>query len=213
MRGDRKRKSIQGLTLIELMVVLTVMGVMIGAALPTMSEALADRRVSMIARDVVGLFRRARYMSMAYGRAHRIGYTNDAGAGLALQAFGFETIRGTGGACFKSGFGNTAGVWIADFDCGANWRCVDHVYANTYDPVPGDNDFVRVDGWNWQTFCYESGANNQVFVNALLVTNWLTTSAQAGRGFVVYRQLDGDAIGVSRKILVPFGTGAPRIMR
>ncbi|MBW2381296.1 MAG: prepilin-type N-terminal cleavage/methylation domain-containing protein, partial [Deltaproteobacteria bacterium] len=60
----KSRKRLRGFTLVELMVVLAVMGVLVSAALPSMSDGLADRRVSMVARDVVSLFQRARYMSM-----------------------------------------------------------------------------------------------------------------------------------------------------
>ena len=35
----------------------------------------------------------------------------------------------------------------------------------------------------------------------------------AGFGFVVYRERDGDPFGVARKILVPMGTGTPRILQ
>ena len=45
------RKRREGLTLVELMVVLAVMGILVSAALPSMGEGLADRRVSMVARD------------------------------------------------------------------------------------------------------------------------------------------------------------------
>jgi hypothetical protein len=90
---------------------------------------------------------------------------------------------------------------------------VDHLYANTYDANPGDNDLVRVDGWKDTTFCYEAGSNNQVFVDTVLFSNWQAANAQAGFGFVVYRELDGKAIGVARKVLIPLGTGSPRVLR
>ena len=78
MPGESRKKR-AGLTLVELMVVLAVMGILVSAALPSMGLAFADRRVAMAARDVVSLFQRARYMSMAYGRAHRVVYMNDGG--------------------------------------------------------------------------------------------------------------------------------------
>ena len=207
------RKRREGLTLIELMVVLAVMGVLVSAALPSMSEGLADRRVSMVARDVVSLFQRARYMSMAYGRAHQVVYMNDSGLGLTNQDWAFETLRGTGGACSLATFGNVAGVVLDDLDCGANWRCVDHVYANTYDADPTDNETVRVDGWQNSAFCYEAGSNNQVFRDAALFANWQTPDAQAGFGFLAYREVAGNAVGVARKVLIPLGTGSPRVLR
>lgn len=197
----------------ELMVVLAVMGVLVSAALPSMGESFADRRVAMVARDVVSLFARARYMSMAYGRAHQVVYTNDSGSGLTDQAYAFETLRGTGGACSLTTFENSGGITLTDLDCGSNWRCVDHLYANTYDANPGDNDLVRVDGWKDTTFCYEAGSNNQVFVDTVLFSNWQSANAQSGFGFLVYRQLDGNVIGVARKVLIPLGTGSPRVLR
>jgi type II secretory pathway pseudopilin PulG len=195
------------------MVVLAVMGILVSAALPSMGESFADRRVAMIARDVVSLFARARYMSMAYGRAHQIVYTNDSGTGLA-QAYAFETRRGTGGACSLTTFENSGGLELTNLNCGANWRCVDHLYADTYDATPGDKiDLVRVDGWKDTTFCYEAGSNNQVYVDTVLFSNWQAANAQAGFGFLVYRERDGKAIGVARKVLIPLGTGSPRVLR
>jgi type II secretory pathway pseudopilin PulG len=195
------------------MVVLVVMGVLVSAALPSMSDGLADQRVAMVARDVVSLFQRARYMSMAYGRAHQVVYTNDSGTGLSSQAYAFETLRGTGGSCSLTTFENAGGVLLSALDCDNNWRCVDHLYANTYDADPADNDLIRVDGWKDTTFCYEAGSNNQVFVDAVLFSNWQAADAQVGFGFLAYREVDGEPVGVARKMLIPFGTGSPRVLR
>ena len=195
------------------MVVLAVMGVLVSAALPSMSDGLADRRVSMVARDVVSLFQRARYMSMAYGRAHRVVYMNDSGTGLSNQDWAFETLRGTSGACSLATFENAAGIVLDDLDCGGNWRCVDFIYADTYDADPTDNETVRVDGWQNTAFCYEAGSNNQVFQDTALFANWQTPDAQSGFGFLAYREVGGDAVGVARKVLIPLGTGSPRVLR
>lgn len=196
------------------MVVLAVMGVLVSAALPSIGEGFADRRVAMVARDVVSLFRRARYMSLAYGRAHQIVYANDSGTGLTAQAWAFETRRGTGGACALTTY-ESGGFTLADLDCddANNWRCVDHLYANTFDADPTDNDLVRVDGWNDTSFCYEAGSNNQVFIDTALYSNWQTDTGRAGFGFVVYREVDGNPFGVARKVLIPMGTGTPRVLR
>jgi prepilin-type N-terminal cleavage/methylation domain-containing protein len=212
VHGARRERQL-GFTLVELMVVLAVMGVLVSAALPSIGRGFADRRVAMVARDVVSLFRRARYMSNAYGRAHKVVYTNDSGTGLTSQAYAFETLRGTGGACSLTTFENSAGIALTDLDCDNNWRCVDHLYANTYDADPTDNDLIRVDGWKDSSFCYESGSNNQVFVDTVLFANWQSANAQAGFGFLVYRELNGDPIGVARKVLVPMGSGSPRVIR
>ena len=211
-RVSRNRKSLQGLTLVELMVVLAVMGVLVSAALPSLSQGFADRRVAMVARDVVSLFRRARYMSLAYGRAHQVVYANDSGTGLTNDAWAFETRRGTGGACSLTTYENGT-FTLNDLDCDNNWRCVDFLYASTFDADTSDNDLVRVDGWDDTSFCYEAGSNNQVFIDTALYSNWQSGWSSAGFGFVVYRELDGDAFGVSRKVLIPMGTGTPRVLR
>ena len=195
------------------MVVLAVMGILVSAALPSMADGFADRRVSMVARDVVSLFQRARYMSMAYGRAHRVIYMNDSGTGLSSQDWAFETLRGTSGACSLATFENTAGIVLDDLDCGGNWRCVDFLYADTYDADPSDNETVRVDGWQNTAFCYEAGSNNQVFRDAALFANWQAPNAQSGFGFLAYREVGGNAVGVARKVLIPLGTGSPRVLR
>ena len=202
------------MTLVELMVVLVVMGVLVSAALPNIGDGFADRRVAMVARDVASLFQRARYMSMAYGRAHQVVYENDGGTGLANgNPYAFETLRGTSGGCALTSFENVGGTLLADMDCGANWRCVDNVYPDTYDSDPGDTDLIRVDGYNNATFCYEAGSNNQVFIDSVLFSNWQVDPVRAGFGFLVYREVDGQAVGVTRKVLVPSGTGTPRILR
>lgn len=196
------------------MVVLAVMGVLVSAALPSIGEGFADRRVAMVAREVVSLFQRARYMSSAYGRAHQVVYDNDSGTGLS-DAFAFETLRGTAGGCSISTFENASSITLSDLDCDNvnHWRCVDYLYASTHDADPSDNDLVRVDGWPDTTFCYEAGSNNQVFVDSVLFTNWDAPRSQAGFGFVVYRSVDGTPVGVARKVLIPSGAGSPRILR
>ena len=208
----KSRKRVQGLTLVELMVVLAVMGVLVSAALPSMSQGFADRKVAMVARDVVALFRRARYMSMAYGRAHRVVYANDSGLGLSNEPWAFETIRGVAGACSLNDF-TANNVDLDQLDCDGNPRCSDYLYANTYDADPGDNDMVRVDGYDGATFCYEAGSNNQVFIGPRLFSNWQTDVGRAGFGFIVYREVAGDPFGVARKVLIPMGTGTPRVLQ
>jgi hypothetical protein len=196
------------------MVVLAVMGILVSAALPSIGEGFADRRVAMVAREVVGLFQRARYMSSAYGRAHQVVYDHDSGTGLS-EPFAFETLRGTAAGCSISNFGNAAGKKLSDLDCDDpdHWRCVDHLYASTHDANPADGDVVRVDGWGDAAYCYEAGSNNRVFIGTVLYTNWQAPASQAGQGFMVYREVDGTPVGVARKVLIPTGSGSPRILR
>lgn len=214
---EESRDRSLGFTLVELMVVLAVMGVLVSAALPSLSRGFADRRVAVVAREVVGLFQRARYMSSAYGRAHQVQFKND-DFGLN-DPFAFETLRGTAGSCSISRFDDASGLDIDDLDCDDpnHWRCVDHVYASDFDANTGDNDEIRVIGNSnaamGARFCYEAGSNNQTFIGNVLWSNWDAPSAKAGHGFLVYRSVGGNPMGVPRKVLVPSGTGIPRILR
>ena len=213
MAGN-SRKEREGLTLIELMVVLVVMGVLVSAALPSIADGFADRRVAMVARDVVSLFQRARYMSSAYGRAHLVLYESDDGTGLSDDnPWAFETLRGTSGSCALTSFNNAADTVLFDMDCRTNWRCVDNVYPTTYDPDSGDDDVVRVDGHNYASFCYEAGSNKHVLIDTVMFSDWQVNPVQAGFGFLVYREIAEKAVGVTRKVLIPSGTGSPRILR
>ncbi len=212
--AGNSRKGREGLTLLELMVVLAVMGVLVSAAMPNIGDSFADRRVAMVAREVVSLFQRARYMSMAFGRAHQVVYQNDGGTALAgSNPYAFETLRGSSAGCALTSFKIAGGPELEEMKCADNWRCVDNLYPDTYDPDPGDNDVIRVDGHNFATFCYEAGSNNQVFIDSVLHSNWQTDPERAGFGFLVYRRVGTDVVGVVRKVLIPAGTGTPRIMR
>jgi hypothetical protein len=52
-----------------------------------------------------------------------------------------------------------------------------------------------------------------VFVDTALFSNWQAQDGRAGFGFLAYREVDGNAIGVARKVLIPHGTGSPRVLR
>ncbi|MEM7138798.1 MAG: prepilin-type N-terminal cleavage/methylation domain-containing protein, partial [Myxococcota bacterium] len=47
MLGESRDRSL-GFTLVELMVVLAVMGVLVSAALPSIGQGFADRRVAIV---------------------------------------------------------------------------------------------------------------------------------------------------------------------
>lgn len=194
------------------MVVLAVMGILVSAALPSIGQAFAERRVAVVAREVVGMFQRARYMSSAYGRAHQVSYANDSFLG---DPYMFETLRGTAASCTVSRFDNAANIDLEDLDCGNNWRCVDFLYARDHDGNTGDNDEIRVEGHDPSTYCYESGSNNQTYIGLtnVLWSNWDAPDIRAGHGFLVYRTVDGDPVGVPRKVFVPTGAGVPRVLR
>ena len=68
-----------GYTLVELMMVVVIIGVSVTAFAPGFSRAMADRRVSIAARELIRVGRRARSDTFGYLRAHLLWITPKAG--------------------------------------------------------------------------------------------------------------------------------------
>ena len=68
-----------GYTLVELMMIVVIIGVSVTAFAPGFSRAMADRRVSIAARELIRVGRRARSDTFGYLRAHLIWITPGAG--------------------------------------------------------------------------------------------------------------------------------------
>ena len=203
----RNPNNTKGFTLIELMVVVSIIGIVTAAALPSATNALAQRKVAQAARDVVKVYRRARYRSMAYGRAHAVVYSG------GVTDFDFEVYRGISPDCMHNDWATLAGNFTTA-DCANRDACIDSFSHDDYDSDITDDDYILVSGWNNSATCYEAGSNSRQWLNLYLWgTAWFGNTGQAGLGFTVARVQDGDRVGVNRKVLVPWGTGSPRLLR
>ena len=201
------RDKKHGFTLIELMVVVTIIGTVTAMALPSVTNSLAQQKVRQAANDVVKLYRRARYRSMAYGRAHVVVYKG------GVNDFGFEVYRGVSPDCMHNDWGALAGNFTS-LDCAGRTACIDSLTDADYDSDTSDGDYILVSGWNNATTCYEAGANSRQWLNLFLWgTAWFGNTGKAGLGFTVVRIQDGDRVGVNRKVMIPWSTGSPRIIR
>jgi len=69
-RGTAGRRI--GYTLVELMMIVTIIGISVMAFAPGFSRAMADRRVSTAARELIRIGRRARSDTFGYLRAHLV---------------------------------------------------------------------------------------------------------------------------------------------
>ena len=206
-----RRHSTQGFTLVELMVVVSIIGTVLMAAMPAMYKAMDDRRVAQVAREVVRVYQSARYKSMAYGRAHSVVYWEEL---VGDEPFIFETYRGLAPDCMHNDWTSLAGGFTSA-DCENRTACVDSLRASDYDSNVNDDEYTAVLGWNNLAVCYESGSTSTTWFNTFAFgALWLSEGlGKAGLGFAVTAVKDGNHKGVTRKIFVPWGTGSPRILR
>jgi prepilin-type N-terminal cleavage/methylation domain-containing protein len=207
------RQTRYGYTLIELMIVVTIIGVSITAAVPAMSRAMADSRVGEAARELVRMGRRARSETAAYLRAHLVWIQPVAEGGV------ISLIRGTTNSCLSD---NWDALYQADLCGNADAACLERLdfsseaYRGVYltelmfEPSGGGAVVPTA-----TAICY---APNGVVWHAqpgsmatmtLLETN-TNANARGGYRFVV-RMMDGDGNvrGMVRRALFPLGA-APR---
>lgn len=120
------RRTRAGYTLIELMMVVMIIAISVVAFAPGFGRAMANRRVSTAARELIRIGRRARSDTFGYLRSHLIWIQPSQGR--------VQLLRGTTPSC-------TAPPWAAiQADCAANanamsaQRCLENVDFGEWSP-------------------------------------------------------------------------------
>jgi prepilin-type N-terminal cleavage/methylation domain-containing protein len=94
----RRKRAHPGFSLIESMVVITMIGLMAATVMPAMSEMIANQRQHSIAVDIVSLARRARDAAVLGGKyAHAIVFEQNAGGGDGVV----QIITGATSQCYR----------------------------------------------------------------------------------------------------------------
>lgn len=211
------RRSRAGYTLIELMMVVMIIAISVVAFAPGFGRAMANRRVSTAARELIRIGRRARSDTFGYLRSHLI-WIQPANRRVQL-------LRGTTPSC-------TAPPWAAiQTDCAATGtgmsaqRCLENVDFGDWSP--NDDIALREELLNAGAVSYSAvnraicfAPSGQVFLarnNSLDVAADALSDLNTVSGGVVYTLHAGTADPVAgtdliHRVLFPLGS-TPRALR
>lgn len=104
MRSRKTRENARGVTLLELMAVVTIIGVFVALAVPAMGGILEDRHAARAADELANMFRIARSRAAATGAAHYV-KVNASGASGSFELR--STITGVVGGPISNCSGST----------------------------------------------------------------------------------------------------------
>jgi prepilin-type N-terminal cleavage/methylation domain-containing protein len=222
-------RRLQGFTLIELMVVATVIGVSVIAFTPSFIFAMADRRASSAALEVSRVGRRARSEALGTQRAHLVWIRPGFGGTGAIQLFRglsaqcdiqpWLTLSGTCPAVGTDNVGCLENIDLND----THWfhspfqirlRTIRAGRENALPAVLTDPEEIGTTG-----LCYEPTGTTQWMVGALAdptVFNTLNAGAAAGGALLysvgLFNLTSNSVVGTPRVIAYPLGS-TPRKLR
>lgn len=203
----RRSRTEQGFSLIELMVVVTIVAIVSALVLPGMSQASRDRRIQQAAISALDVIREVRSRAMYRGAAQLLVIQN---TGNALR---FDAYEGSSSSCRMSRFSPTAGVLdpqarVATLDLSETRYVRDGLWARI--SVPAAAAQLQV--------CFTPTGNAYFSNDSTVITSptegWSNDSTLVGVGGAyqidVFQIQDGVELGVRRHVLIPLG-GNPRM--
>lgn len=201
----RRPSAESGFSLLELMVVVTIIAILSAMVLPGFSQAGRERRIQQAAVSVLDLIREVRSRAMYRGRAQV----------LVIQASGsalrFDGWEGTESSCRLSRFGSTAGVLdptlrVAQLDLSTAEYARDNLNATISLPA----------GASYLEICF-TPTGNAYFTQmpvSLPSEEWSNDSMLTGSGGAyqidVFQVLNSAENGVRRHVIIPL-SGNPRL--
>jgi type II secretory pathway pseudopilin PulG len=208
-RARARRRAQEAFTLFELMIIVAIIAITASLAMPAMHSAMAERKNSEAAYDLVRLMRHARAEALAYGRAHLVRFS-------PVKNGSFTVYRGISSNCNS----NNWAPLIAAGICGdPASMCIDRI-SMIEGPDDGNGTYelgstrVRASestGLLALDLCYQPTGllyHRRTPVGRFTDQN----SVNGGYVFNFQRVDDGRATGVMRRVVVPM-SGDPRVLR
>ena len=202
-RDDAVRRSLpeRGFSLLELMVVVTIIAVLSALVLPSMTQAIRERHTQEAAVEIVDLLREIRSRAMYRGRAQTV-VMRQVGTTLRIEAY-----EGSESTCRLSRFrpGAGAGFVLADqvaaLDLSGPRYTVDGIASII--TLPSGTSFLQL--------CY-TPMGNTLFSTTEITTPsvlWSSDNGAVGSGGAfqvdVFQMRDGSQYGVRRRVMIPLG--------
>ena len=124
---EKKLRRRAGYTLVELMIIVTIIGISVTAFAPSFARSMADRRVSTTARELIRIGRRARSDTFGYLRAHVLWIRPAAGR--------VQLLRGTNNSCSMSSWQSDATDCDLRTQAGKGLRCIEDLLVAGQGPI------------------------------------------------------------------------------
>lgn len=200
-RSRRSLRSQRGVTLLELMAVVTIIGIFLVLAYPSMSGTFDEKRAGNVADDVAGFYRIARTRSAATGAAHAVVATAIGGGSTRfdlLQAVD-ATTQSAQPSCF-------AGSWTVG---SADMKSLGSFNPATDPRTVGKNISVTSTATSLGTMCYSPGGTmwNRTTTGGV----WRRPTLAEHLEYQIFRtDAGGVPIGLQRFVRIGT-TGVPRV--
>jgi prepilin-type N-terminal cleavage/methylation domain-containing protein len=210
---SRHHERRAGFTIIELMVVVTIIGIIAGLAGPTITTGIREMRASGARADVVRILNHARAASRGMGKAHLLEFNGASDGNRGRLAL----YRSNGSSCLTTGWqaimarSNNCDLYLQP---GVGDDCIARTELQAFFEWSGLYALQLTEATNTLLYvCYEP-AGRTLWSNQGGAAGLTATPPPAANGAFLFTLttsrgvVGGPAIGVARRIIQPYGSTA-----